>query len=281
MKHFYARTGTKAPRRLAAALLGTSLLLAACGGAVEGQSADGVTAPESGMEAGSAQVEEFWNPELFPLTFQAQVDGWTYEVTVGSLPNIAFETDISTSPPGEAKVAVTATGVPHASIKSLDEGRNAPSQDMTVSYFWPAPFTESEPYGIASIPDTSSMDYHQKRANPPQLYCNQYNEYSYGSLPVYYLDGHSTCMFGLMRGIGLPAEAAGLPKGQVLRDAGAVGVRLYSRDVSEADAELLTSMHDMSKVAFVQFTVGLPEAGPAARQQLLWNVKTGEIEVVQ
>jgi hypothetical protein len=72
-------------------------------------------------------------------TMQATVtstDGWKYTVALTDKAVIKFSKDISTSPPGKAKLRVVATAPPTGSAVGLDTGRTPPAVTLAVQYLY-------------------------------------------------------------------------------------------------------------------------------------------------
>lgn len=102
--------------------------------------------------------------DLFPVTVEYEVDGWTYAQTFYGGPDGSVKKVIENSPPGEAQLSFTSNGV---SVEvsgevSLDEGRNAPESGDEA--YWALYY--HHPAGESSFDDPNTSAYERDVPTP-------------------------------------------------------------------------------------------------------------------
>ncbi len=125
----------------------TSLLLTGCSDPGSPSAlADSSTGVTDSASASSADESTTSTWAGIPIEREVRSpDGWSYKFTIDSLPEMSVDTDVSSSPPGSARLVVAASGAFTTTWESLDSGRTAPELRIRLEWIgWDPPVAPDE-----------------------------------------------------------------------------------------------------------------------------------------
>lgn len=121
-------------------------------------------AAENGGQAGGSAPSTTAVPpgyeDVFPVTIEYKIDGWTYARTFYGGPLATAYKDVENAPPGYAQLRVDWDGdsVDESGEISLDEGRNAPGTDDVANVRWLMIYNSSVTWDASQTREIISPD---------------------------------------------------------------------------------------------------------------------------